>query len=202
MVSFSWTALSESIFEIRVKTPVTRIGTLYKLTAAIYILGLDIISGTVDTVNEAGEEFTDDSFLLRPAAEGESDFSFYSSRVGVLMETLIRNEKDPDDLLRERQIDPPNIRFLFESPPNIAFEDVPDSHLTSFAITSQNRTGLLFHLTRIFTEEEVSIIRGTIKSERDTAKDRFFVQNGGSCLARDTKNRLVERITGKKGEEK
>ena len=67
MVSFSWTALSDRFFEIRIKTPVTRVGTLHRLTAAIYVLGLDIISGTVDTIQEAGEEFTDDIFLLQPS---------------------------------------------------------------------------------------------------------------------------------------
>ncbi|HNE23236.1 MAG TPA: hypothetical protein PLG78_08715, partial [Leptospiraceae bacterium] len=104
MISFSWTALSEHIFEIRIKTPVTRVGTLYRLTAAIYVLGLDIVSGTVDTAHEHGEEYADDTFLLRPSSDGETSFAYYSARVGVLMETLIRNEKDPDDLLRERNI--------------------------------------------------------------------------------------------------
>ncbi|MCE9596781.1 MAG: hypothetical protein K8S54_02340 [Spirochaetia bacterium] len=196
MISFSWTALSENIFEIRIKTPVTRIGTVYRLTAAIYILGLDIISGSVDTVHEDGEEFADDTFLLRPAADGETDFAFFSARVGVLMETLIRNEKDPDDLLRERQLEPPNIHFLFDAQPNIQFRDLPEGNQTEFSITSQNRTGLLFHLTRIFAEEEISIIRGTIKSEHDTAKDRFFVQQNGTTISPETRVRLVERITG------
>lgn len=196
MISFSWTALSENIFEIRIKTPVTRIGTLYRLTAAIYILGLDIISGSVDTAYENGEEFTDDTFLLRPAAEGETDFAFFSARVGVLMETLIRNEKDPDDLLRERQIEPPNINFLFDAQPMIQFRDLPEGNLTEFSITSLNRTGLLFHLTRIFAEEEISIIRGTIKSEQDTAKDRFFVQRNGGPITAETRDRLIHRITG------
>lgn len=196
MISFSWTALSENIFEIHIKTPITRIGTLYRLTAAIYILGLDIISGSVDTAHDAGEEFADDTFLLRPAAEGESDFAFFSARVGVLMETLLRNEKDPDDLLRERHIEPPNIRFLFDSEPNITFRDLPEGNVSEFNITSQNRTGLLFHLTRIFAEEEISIIRGTIKSEHDTAKDRFFVQQNGNRISPETRTRLIERITG------
>src|SRR5690349_5559498 len=109
MHSFSWTALSQNIFEIRIKTPVTRVGTLYRLTAAIYVLGLDIISGNVDTVSEGGEEFADDTFLLRPTADGEQGLAHYSARVGVLMETLLRNEKNPDDLLHERHINPPDI---------------------------------------------------------------------------------------------
>ncbi|HNN61232.1 MAG TPA: ACT domain-containing protein, partial [Leptospiraceae bacterium] len=188
MISFSWTALSEHIFEIRIKTPVTRVGTLYRLTAAIYVLGLDIVSGTVDTAHEHGEEYADDTFLLRPSSDGETSFAYYSARVGVLMETLIRNEKDPDDLLRERNINPPDIRFLFEALPEITFRDIPDRKVTEFNITSQNRTGLLFHITRIFAEEGISILRGTIKSEEDTAKDRFFLQQQGECISEESKS--------------
>lgn len=196
MISFSWTALSEHIFEIRIKTPVTRVGTLYRLTAAIYVLGLDIVSGTVDTAHEHGEEYADDTFLLRPSSDGETSFAYYSARVGVLMETLIRNEKDPDDLLRERNINPPDIRFLFEALPEITFRDIPDRKVTEFNITSQNRTGLLFHITRIFAEEGISILRGTIKSEEDTAKDRFFLQQQGECISEESKSRLSAKITG------
>ncbi len=196
MISFSWTALSEHIFEIRIKTPVTRVGTLYRLTAAIYVLGLDIVSGTVDTADEHGEEYADDTFLLRPSSDGETSFAYYSARVGVLMETLIRNEKDPDDLLRERNINPPDIRFLFEALPEITFRDIPDRKVTEFNITSQNRTGLLFHITRIFAEEGISILRGTIKSEEDTAKDRFFLQQQGECISEESKSRLSAKITG------
>ena len=197
MVSFSWTALSDRFFEIRIKTPVTRVGTLHRLTAAIYVLGLDIISGTVDTIQEAGEEFTDDIFLLQPSLEGESNFAYYSARVGVLMETLLRNEKDPDDLLRERHIQPPNFEFLFSEAPEITFQDVPDKSMTVFHLTSQNRTGLLFHLTRLFAEEEVSILRGTIKSESDLAVDRFFLQQNQSCVSDECKARLIEKMKGK-----
>ena len=126
MITFSWTALSQNIFEIKIKTPIVRIGTLYRLTAAIYILGLDIISGSIDTVREGDEEFADDSFILRPSEDSEQDFAYFSSMVGVLMETLLRNEKDPDDLLLERQIDPPDIRFLFDIQPEMRFKDLEE----------------------------------------------------------------------------
>ncbi len=196
MISFSWTALSQHIFEIRIKTPVTRVGTLYRLTAAIYVLGLDIVSGSVDTGHEHDEEFADDTFLLQPSTDGETSFAYYSAKIGVLMETLLRNEMDPDDLLRERHINPPDIRFLFEALPEITFRDLPDRNVTEFNITCQNRTGLLFHITRIFAEEGISIIRGTIKSEADTAKDRFFLQQQGSCISEASRRRLSARITG------
>jgi len=197
MISFSWTALSDRFFEIRIKTPVTRVGTLHRLTAAIYVLGLDIISGTVDTIQEADEEYTDDVFLLQPSMEGESNFAFYSARVGVLMETLLRNEKDPDDLLRERQIQPPSFEFLFSEAPEITFRDVPDKGMTVFHLTSQNRTGLLFHLTRLFAEEGVSILRGTIKSESDLAVDRFYLQQNQTYITEECKARLLEKMKGK-----
>lgn len=198
MISFSWTALSERFFEIRIKTPVTRVGTLHRLTAAIYVLGLDIISGTVDTIQEGGEEYTDDVFLLQPSLEGESNFAYYSARVGVLMETLLRNEKDPDDLLRERHIQPPDFAFLFADAPEITFENIEGKDITAFHLTSLNRTGLLFHLTRLFAEEGVSILRGTIKSEGELAKDRFFLQQNGTFVTEECKASLLEKMKGKK----
>lgn len=194
MISFSWTAVSPNIFEIRIKTPVVRVGTLHRLAAAMYILGLNVESGDVDTIVEDGTELSDDIFRLSsPRGQSAAETS---ARLGVLMEALIRGEKEPDTLFAEHNTEPPNPRDFFETRPDILFQ--PDGNLTQFYFESADRRGLLLHLTRSLSRLGINIVRAKVRSSPyGAAQDTFYLQYAGAPLSDVMSRELETAILGK-----
>ncbi len=196
---FSWQRINSERFEVTVKTPVTRIGTLYRLTSAIYLAGLDIEDGQVDTHHEGDVDFTVDHFVLRIDENiSNSVDSDVSVKLGVFMETLLDDTTDPDVLLLQHGVRIPELSSFFETQPEIVFEDLNESRETQFYIETLNRRGLLFHLTRILAEENISIVRGEIHThDGGRAEDSFFLQYEGDMLGEKLAKKLEGRILGK-----
>ncbi len=201
MISFSWTQLSGNLVELEIKTPVVRTGTLYRLTAAIYVLGLDIVEGDVDTLEEEGILYSQDRFLLQladPQNRHDKNLQEHSSKLGILMETMLVQNRDPDEIFVEQGVIPPTRNFFFESPPEILFQDHRESNETQFYIETVNRTGLLFQLTRLLYREEINIVRATIRTTPfGTAEDTFYLQYGDSVLGQLLSRHLESLILGK-----
>ncbi len=198
MISFSWSVQDDGKYKLEVRTPITRIGTLYRLTASIYIVGLDIASGEVETVNENGQDFSMDSFILQEGeSRGAEAFQMASAQLGLLMETLIQQESNVDDLLVEHNIRIPDISTFFDAPPEMLFQNNPDDNYSEFYIETVNRRGLLFHLTRILAREKVDILGAVIRSNvMGRAEDTFSVQYDGGPLPLEVIQRLELDITG------
>lgn len=197
MVSFSWTMLEDGTVDVQIRTPVTRIGTLHRLTAAIFVLGLDIVSGDVDTLEENGETFSQDRFILQRSSRLSSDRSMaeYSAQLGFLMETLLSREIDPDEILKEKNISPPEKSLFFDTEPELVFQDHEESGYTQFYIETINRTGLLFHLTRTIFHEGLNIFRATIRTTSyGSAEDTFFLQYNDGILGPEISKHLEEQI--------
>lgn len=194
MISFSWTAVSPNVFQIHIKTPVVRVGTLHRLAAAMYILGLNVESGDVDTVTESGVEMSDDRFVLSsPRGQSAAETS---ARLGVLMEALLRGEKEPDVLFAEHNTQPPDPRDFFETRPDILFQ--PDGAFTQFYFESADRRGLLLHLTRSLAKLGINIVKAKIRSSPfGAAQDTFYLQFGGAPLSEKMSRNLENAILGK-----
>jgi len=200
MIQFSWTQLAPDKFRIEIKTPTVRIGTLHRLTAAIYVQGLDIESGDVYTIEEAGEFFSQDSFVIRVAEASKSSggLTEATTRLGTLMETLLRGDSDPDDLLKQNKVQPPDTIKFFENPPEILFQDIPARKRTQFYIETSGRRGLLYHLTRILYRENINILQATIRTRPNgMAEDTFYLQYEDGPLGQDISKKLEALITGK-----
>ncbi len=199
MIQFSWTLISNDSFQIEIRTNSVQIGTLYRLTSAIYVLGLDIQSGDVYTIEEEDGPISHDTFTLRilnPAA-AQSGVSDCTTKLGMLMETLLQEDADPDRLLRENKVTIPENRKFFENPPEIVFQDVPKRRRTQFYIETQGRTGLLFHLTRVLSREHINIVQATIRTlPNGMAEDTFYLQFKDAPLGPELSAKLEKLILG------
>lgn len=200
MISFGWEQVSQDQFTVRIKTPVVRVGTLYRLTAAIYVLGLDIVSGIVDSVTEEGMLLSNDEFLLRfPDQKKDSGVLNESvMQLGVIMETLLGKEIDPDILLAERNIKPPEPILFFESQPDIVFQDHLSNQCTEFYIEVVDRRGLLFHLTRNLAKMNINILKADIRAAPGgMAEDTFYLQYNEKPLGMELSKQIEHAILGK-----
>ena len=68
MIRFSWSLVADDGCQIDIKMPLVQVGTFHRLTAAIFVLNFDIVSGDVDTIEEDGVLYSDDRFLLKNAS--------------------------------------------------------------------------------------------------------------------------------------
>lgn len=197
MISFSWSVNGTRNFSITIRTSVTRVGTLNRFVSAIYALGLDIESGTVDTLDEGDGLVSSDSFELHVSDEIRNpDPMDFLNRLGVLMENLIHEESSPEALLIEKGIKAPGKTWFFESPPVLVFEDHPELEMTEFYFESINRRGLLYHLTLILAQENIEIIRGKIGSDEwGNAIDTLYLQYQGGILGPELSKRLERLIS-------
>ncbi len=198
MISFSWVKIDNQSFQIEIKTPVVRVGTLYRLTAAIYILGLDIVTGDVDTIEENGQLFSMDRFLIRILDPGSRDqLMDFTANLGFLMDSIIREDQNPDVLLAERNIKLPEVKSFFEVAPEIVFQDHPEENCTEFYVEALGRRGFLFHLTRTLASENVNILKGTIRTaDSGQAEDTFLLQYNDQPLGKQLSEKIEKLILG------
>lgn len=194
-MQFSWEKLDPVTIQIEIQTPVTRIGTLYRLTAAILITDLDILSGDVQTItDEGGTEVAVDRFVLRSLFGGPQSPPDVPAKLGVLMETLLQEEADPDQILQNAKQKIPAVSGFLEGSPEIVFEHDDREKMTTFYIETISRQGLLFHLSRILYQFEIDIKRADIRTDANgTAQDTFKLQYKGNVLG-DHLSKELERV--------
>lgn len=201
MINFSWTQEEDGSYRLSVRTPVTTSGTLYRLTAAIYMVGLDILSGDIRTVREGDIEYSEDIFLLMPDGSTGQDLSGeISARLGILMESLLSENADPDRMLEENGIRVSPLITFFDNAPEIVFEDLPDKLETRFYIETVNRRGLLYHLTRILAREQINIVSGKVRtSAQGRAEDLLHLQYRGRALGEELAGKIETHIVRGEG---
>lgn len=198
VINFSWTPVGPEQTLLEIKTPTVRVGTLYRLAAAIYCLDLDIYSGDVDTVQEDGELYSRDRFFLRPVEGKERDPSEVHHSLGVLMETLLSDRIDPEKLLQQHDHSIPDPSYFFDRAPELVFDRDAEKKETRFYIETTGRTGLLIHLVRHFYLEGINIVTATIRtSNSGMAQDQFHLQKEGAPLTDEQCRRIEARILGR-----
>ncbi|MCR9140807.1 MAG: hypothetical protein NXI24_00945 [bacterium] len=188
MIRFAWSVIDDHRFQIQVRTPVTRIGTLHRLTAAIYVLGMDVVSGNVLTEpdSESGELYSHDNFVLRIAEPDNFHFPMHevTTRLGVLMETVLQKDLEPSSLLTEHKVAPPDREQLFADSCSIRFQQAADGSMTQMFVESPDRTGLLYHITQVLARENVNVWSAVIlTNDRGTTEDSFYLQTEGKALS-------------------
>lgn len=199
MIRFSWSREGEKKFRVRIRTSSIQEGTFHRLTVAIYALQYNILSGRLDTVEEDGVLLTDDELLLesRPDHPGTPEPVDDTTGLSVLMESLLREEKDPEGLLAERNMDLPGPALFFEATPEMIFVDLPDDDLTQFYLETYSRKGLLCHLSRVLSERKINIVRAEIDTnESGRTEDTFYLQRTNRRLDRETIQDLEKAIRG------
>lgn len=198
MIQFSYHRISDHSFEIRIQTPMTRVGTLHRLITAIYVLGLDVISATVETILIDDAEYSRDTFGLQFGENcPNGDINLMSTQLGLLMETVIQDQQDPAELLKEYHLQPPEVMSFFDTPPVILFQDHPETSTTQFHIEAVNRRGLLYHLTRVLFEEGVNIRRGVVGQKDGYIEDTFYLQFRDGILGEEFSAKIEKSILGR-----
>lgn len=189
--SFSWHALDERSFQINIKTPATDVGTLYRLTAAIYTLGLDIQQGQVQTiVDDSGQVYSEDNFLLqiRPGAENRKSshplINEVSARLGQLMETMLTVDFNIEEYLVNLNCKPPALQASMQDDFSLDFINHKDDAYTAMTLRTGDRPGLLFKIARVLTELGISIFQATIlTTDQHKAEDHFYLKKDGGLPA-------------------
>lgn len=193
MIKFAWEGLGPGRYRVQIQTPAVREGTLHRLTAAIYVSGLDIESGEILTVSQDGELFSADEFILRYDGPAEEAAAVIARDLGLLMETLLDTTTDVAAIFRDRGVTPPDTLKYFDVPPEVLFEDGPNE--TRFYIEAENRTGLLYNLTALLAEREVNIVSGTIQThDSGRAEDNLYLQYKGGPLTPELSQQIAESI--------
>lgn len=196
MIHFAWSVIDDHRFQIQVRTPVTRVGTLHRLTAAIYVLGMDVISGNVLTEadSESGDLVSLDNFVLRSANPDRVHFPLHdlTTKLGVLMETVLQKDLEPASILSEHKVEAPNPAQLFGEEHSIRFEQAPDGRMTRMFVESPDRPGLLYHITQVLARENVNVWSAVIlTNDRGTTEDSFYLQADGAALS-DVRRQALE----------
>ncbi len=193
MIKFAWEGLDPGRYRVQIQTPAVREGTLHRLTAAIFVSGLDIESGEILTVTEDGELYSADEFVLRYNGPPQNALEVIARDLGLLMETLLDTATDVPAIFAARGVMPPDTLKYFEIAPDILFEDGENE--TRFYIEAENRTGLLFNLTALLVREDVNIVSGTIKTHPSgRAEDNLFLQYRGAPLGPERSQRIAASI--------
>lgn len=195
MISFSWTPTGPAQFLLEVQTPVTRIGTLYRLTAAIYDAGLDIFSGDINTVKIDSEVYSSDRFFLRKVEGYNGEIDDTGHQLGMLMETLLSDRNDPETLLQEHGKKLPSAEEMVQRDAELVFEQTKDHSETRMYIETYSRTGFLLHMSRILYLEGLNISAATIRTTHaGIAQDYFHLQENGRALSDERCDYLTSLI--------
>jgi UTP:GlnB (protein PII) uridylyltransferase len=186
--SFSCTVAHDRELILEIRTPSVKEGTLYRLSAAIYSLDLDIYSGDIDTVEEEGELFSHDRFVLRTMVDGSArKLSEIGLKLGMLMEALLSSDSDPEELIRNSGKEIPRPESFFDAGLEVLFDRNTERGETMMYLEAPDRPGLLFTMTKLLYHHDVNIISATLRSTYGGhARDLFHLQSKGKPLNNDT----------------
>ncbi len=179
MIQFECYPQSKNNIYLKIITDHTEKGTLYRLASAIFILGLDIHSGEIKTKEYNGKMISEDVFILK-TSEGFNTFSDFSSKLGILMESLLNRNQEPENILLNNS----NRRFpsteeIFQNGFEFVIEEYPDKNQFLFYFETNDRSGLLVSIAKFFYENQINIIEGKIQTDyENTAKDSFLLEYG------------------------
>jgi UTP:GlnB (protein PII) uridylyltransferase len=195
MIHFSWTNNEDGTYTFDLITNAIQVGTLHRITAAIYTLNLDIISGDVMTENSEEGIRSKDSFIVRPTLMAESETADIPGRLGVLMEMLLARNITTEEFLIRYGTPPPQPLHFFDLRPEIVIQQHPEEGLTEFFIEAPDRRGFLFNLTRILASFGIDIQKATIRTAPNgVAQDIFYISLNGRSIDQELMDKIEDLI--------
>ncbi|MBK8396608.1 MAG: hypothetical protein IPL26_15415 [Leptospiraceae bacterium] len=186
MIDFQYKTLDDEIL-VTLKTDVTEIGTFHRMASIIYLLGWDIISGEILTVNQDGIDYAIDTLRLKSDTNPASKKAV---EIGLMMDIIFSKRKGLEELFQNYEYKPPIIKNFFRERAELIFQDEPERNQTCFYIEADSGRGLLYHVTKVLLENQINIISGSIDTDKITmrAKDTFYlVDHNGRMFGETTK---------------
>jgi [protein-PII] uridylyltransferase len=111
-------------------------------------------------------------------------------RLEELIQDAIAQRKNVAELLRGRARN----RAVAYQPPRVSTENQVSANATLFEITAEDRPGLLYHLSRFFSERGCNIETVLIDTEGRKAIDVFYVTRAGQPLDESETLRMREQL--------
>lgn len=182
----------KDFIHITVKTHLTESGTFHKIAAVFFVIGWDIVSGSLESIYEEGVEFTYDKFKIRPPENQTNNQIVHN--LAFMMESILSTKESVEDLLKRFQLEFPHPSKFFDEEPIFVFKDIADQDVTRLYMEAGSARGLLFHLTKVLKDFQINIINASIETDDKTlrAKDTFFLLDGNGNMFANTP--LVEKI--------
>jgi len=195
MKQFECYPLSEKNIFLKIKTEHTEKGTLYRLASAIFVLGLDIFSGEIKTINENNQNYSEDTFILR-FNESSQSLNEFSYQLGILMESLLNKEIEPEKILStnsKRKV--PYLKDIIEAGFDYIIDENKAKNQILFYFETLDRSGLLVSMAKFFYDNNINIIEAKIETEYDNiAKDTFILEYENQESIKHLKSQLEKYI--------
>lgn len=161
--------------------------------------GLNIHNATIATSLDG---FAVDTFLVtwRGAATLEEG---KGTRIISDLARVLTGKADVNGILAQRMGRPTRERTVRYRPTKVVFDNEMSSLFTVVDIFTYDRLGLLYDITRTFTEFDVDIVLSKISTKGDQVADVFYVRgsDGGKIVDPDRLDALREAIFRATGEE-
>ncbi|GIX43458.1 MAG: hypothetical protein KatS3mg129_3191 [Leptospiraceae bacterium] len=158
------------------------------------MLGLDIYSGEIKTTQKDNIDISEDTFILR-YNEKIGSFNDFSYQLGVLMESLLSQNQDPEKILNlntKRKI--PDLSEIIRNGFEYIIEEKEKNQIF-FYFETLDRSGLLVSFAKFFYKNSINIIEAKIQTEYDNiAKDSFILEYDHQDSIKNLKKELEKYI--------
>jgi UTP:GlnB (protein PII) uridylyltransferase len=112
----------------------------------------------------------------------------------VLLERVVEGQEDVAPRLSERLV--AVHRALAADPLEVTFDDAAHPEATAVTVSGPNHFGLLYLLSRGFSEGGYNIEIAYVETPEDRVRDQFFLTRGGAKLTPDAQQDVRARIAG------
>ncbi len=190
MIDFHYSLASDNNIKLSLKTKSTEIGTLHRMVTVIYSLDWDIIEGDIKTIEEGGESFSYDIFLIRSETKNPIK---QAVQLGILMESVFSQKTSLSEILTTQNKNL-EIKKFFENRAELVFEDNIEKNATTFYIEANSGKGLLYHVTKVLMENQINILEGIIHTNKQNiAMDTFYLQDENGNMFGNTQKAIQVR---------
>lgn len=173
MIDFNYKKTGD-LFVITLKTDITMIGTFHRVAGVIYVLGWDIVSGSLSTTSENGHKYTFDTLTLKSDEKANSK---NATAIGIIMDSVFSTQESSSDFFEKYKSKEPTVKNFFREKAELIFQDIPERNETCFYMEADSGRGLLYYVTKVLAENKININSGIIETDPVTqrAKDTFYL---------------------------
>jgi [protein-PII] uridylyltransferase len=171
-----------------------RAGLFSKIAGSFSAAALNILSAQVFTRTDG---IVLDTFCVIDAKTGSLAGAEQRDRFGTVLRRALMGENVDFPSLLARQ---KNARALYQAyageqiPTQIRFDNESSDTRTLIEIETEDRVGLLFHISQAFSELSLDIVGAKISTERGAAIDSFYVRElDGAKILPPERQRSIEK---------